>query len=291
MGWLRRGFGLSACFLQILNNDVKPRSPFKFNANWLLNEEFVSLLKELWTVYVDNPVVSPVAHFATNLKHIKDVSILWYVNKKAQERKDLVDIELLLVESFNTLGFVFSYVEDKSYMVELEVHKRKILLDHEHEARQKSKAIWILCGDDNTPFFHNFSNHRKNINSIWKIADDGGNLVQGFDSIDGEGVHHFESLFQEEKNLYLPELLKIAGNFPTSITEEENEDILTLVTLKEIQYVLSLSKNDKSPGPDGIPVEAYRDLFDVLGLELLRVVEDSRKSGKIPTVLIPLLLH
>ena len=31
-------------------------------------------------------------------------------------------------------------------------------------------------------------------------------------------------------------------------------------------------------------MEVYRALFDVLGLDLLRVVEDSRKCGKIPAV-------
>ena len=31
-------------------------------------------------------------------------------------------------------------------------------------------------------------------------------------------------------------------------------------------------------------MEVYRALFDVLGLDLLRVVDDSRKSGKIPVV-------
>ena len=45
-----------------------------------------------------------------------------------------------------------------------------------------------------------------------------------------------------------------------------------------------MSKNDKSPGPDGIPIEVYRSLSYVLGEDLLRVVEDSQKLGKIPTV-------
>ena len=138
----------------------------------------------------------PAVHFATNLKHIKDVSILWFVKKKTQELKDLVDIELLLDESFNKVGFVFSSKEDKASLVELESRKRKILLDRETEARQKSRNTWLLCGDDNTPLFHKYANHRKNINSIWKIVDDRGNLVEGFDSIAGVGVHHFETLFQ-----------------------------------------------------------------------------------------------
>ena len=53
------------------------------------------------------------------------------------------------------------------------------------------------------------------------------------------------------------------------------------LTLEEINAILALSKNDKSPGSDGISVEVYRTLFDVMGLDLLRVIEDSRKSGKI----------
>ena len=56
------------------------------------------------------------------------------------------------------------------------------------------------------------------------------------------------------------------------------------VSLTEIQSILSMSKNDKSLGPYGIPVEVYRTLLDVLGLDLLRVIEDSRKCGEIPTV-------
>ena len=56
------------------------------------------------------------------------------------------------------------------------------------------------------------------------------------------------------------------------------------VTIVEIQSILSVSKNDKSPRPDGIPVEVYRALFYVLGRDLLRFVEDSRINGKIPAV-------
>ena len=142
----------------------------------------------------------------------------------------------------------------------------------------------MLCGDDSTPFFHKFSNQRKNTNSIWKIKDDTGNMVEGFEDIVGATVCHFETLFHDDTNLHLTELLKIYDNFPFSITVEENSDLMKPVTLEEIKTILSLSKNDKSPGLDGIPIEVYRTLFDVMGLDLLRVIEDFRKSGKIPAV-------
>ena len=37
-----------------------------------------------------------------------------------------MEIELLLVESFNKIGFGFSSEEDKSSLVDLEIRKRKI---------------------------------------------------------------------------------------------------------------------------------------------------------------------
>ena len=127
----------------------------------------------------------------------------------------------------------------------------------------------MLCSDDNTPFFHKYANHRKFINSIWKIADDRGNIVEGFESIAGAAVHHFESLFKEDDCLHLPKILEIADNFPSDISDIENLELMIPVTIKEIQAILTVSKNDKSPGPDGLPVEVYRALFDVLGSDLL----------------------
>ena len=44
-------------------------------------------------------------------------------------------------------------------------------------------------------FFHKFANQRKNTNSIWKIKDDRGNMVEGFEDIVGADVCHFETLF------------------------------------------------------------------------------------------------
>ena len=40
--------------LQILNDDIRSRSPFKFNANWLVNDGFVSLLKNSWNVFYES---------------------------------------------------------------------------------------------------------------------------------------------------------------------------------------------------------------------------------------------
>jgi hypothetical protein len=43
----------------------------------------------------------------------------------------------------------------------LEIKRKELLEKEEVRWRLKSKATWILEGDNNTIFFHNFINYRK----------------------------------------------------------------------------------------------------------------------------------
>ena len=79
-------------------------------------------------------------------------------------------------------------------------------------------------------------------------------MVEGFDSIVGAGAKHFETLFQEDKLIFLPDIMKIAKKIPSSISDEDNDNRMASVTINELQYVLSLRKNDKILGLDGIPL-------------------------------------
>ena len=55
-------------------------------------------------------------------------------------------------------------------------------------------------------------------------------------------MHHFESLFQEESDLHIPEIVQSAGYFPTSISVDDNSDLMKSVTLQEIQFTYPLVK-------------------------------------------------
>ena len=74
------------------------------------------------------------------------------MKKKAQEIKDLVDIEFAMKVNLDTMVYGFNLEEKKLSLVDLETRKRTILCDWEKEARQKSRALWLLCRDNNTPF-------------------------------------------------------------------------------------------------------------------------------------------
>jgi hypothetical protein len=58
-------------WLELNSGPKKPASPFKFNANWIEDEDFQSLVKINWKIY-DPADGSPAAvHFVENLKRLK----------------------------------------------------------------------------------------------------------------------------------------------------------------------------------------------------------------------------
>jgi hypothetical protein len=51
------------------------------------------------------------------------------------------------------------------------------------------------------------------------------------------------------------------------------------VDQSELKAVLTLFKHDKSPGPDGWTVEFFLHFFDLVGVDLLEMVEETRTKG------------
>jgi len=65
------------------------------------------------------------------------------------------------------------------------------------------------------------------------------------------------------------------------VTEEEVDSLFNHVTLEEIKSVLVKFNKDRSPGPNGWTFEFFTSFFDLVGEDLLEMVEDSRRNGKL----------
>ena len=140
---------------------------------------------------------------------------------------------------------------------------------------------WASQGDSNTKFFHAVASPRKNHNAIWGLEDESGILITNDLGIKELGVRHFRNIFQDDHLTNIEAQMKVVRLFPSFINDDERESFTCQISLEEIESTLKSFKKDKAPGPNGWPVEFYLAFFDILGPELLDLVETSRKEGRV----------
>eukprot|EP00253_Pinus_taeda_P015141 PITA_15141 len=172
--------------------------------------------------------------------------------------------------------------EGKKYLYTSLVTKRsQILKEREESWRLRSRALWLTEGHDNTKFFHKFSNGRKAINTIWELHNDQIQSVSTQWDLARLAIEHFKSIYKVPRAMNIMEIMRVAENFPRFVQQEDSENLKMEVTKEELEATIKWFKKDKSPGPDGWTIEFYIAFFDILGDDLLKIVEDCRRSGKI----------
>eukprot|EP00253_Pinus_taeda_P034161 PITA_34161 len=140
-------------------------------------------------------------------------------------------------------------------------------------------------GDANTKFYHKFANGRKIINTIWELKDKHGHQVTSQKNLARLATAHFHGIYRAPADVNILEIMRIAELFPRYIDQEDSEELLKEVTMAELEATLKWFKKDKSPGPDGWTIELYLAFFDLLGNDLLKIVEDSRRRGRISSAI------
>ena len=158
----------------------------------------------------------------------------------------------------------------------------KHLLDHELlTAQLKSRVTWASLGDANTKRFHAVASARRNQNAIWALEDDMGNLIEDEKGLKDLGVKYFSDIFRDDHQTNIVAQLKVIRLFPSFIYPDETERFSLHITLGEIEHALRSFKRDKIPRPNDWQVEFFLDFFDILGNDLLDVVECSRLNGRV----------
>eukprot|EP00253_Pinus_taeda_P021742 PITA_21742 len=83
---------------------------------------------------------------------------------------------------------------------------------------------------------------------------------------------------------YAKQIIKVANLSLRFVDEESAEDLNKSVTLGELEAVLKWFRKDKSPGPNGWPMEFCLAFFDLIGQDLLRAIEDCQMNGRMHDV-------
>jgi hypothetical protein len=172
-------------------------------------------------------------------------------------------------------------LEESASLKQLESERASLLIAEENSWRLRSRQTWLKCGDSNSRYFHKVASFNRDKKYIWSIKDSGGDFISGQKGLQDEAVSHFSRLFKKTANLDHSGMVATASLFPRFVSDVEAAALFKPVTLSEIKNILIHFNLERSPGPDGWSAEFFSYFFDLVGLDLLQMVEDTRTSGKI----------
>eukprot|EP00253_Pinus_taeda_P030342 PITA_30342 len=161
-------------FLEVEDTNLRIKSPFKFNASCLKDPSYIQLVSNYWQT---NPIMDREDHTDGSIRkltELKRISRIWAHQKRKNVDNFLREAELAIATYEDTSNGTFLSQETKDLYTSLVTKSSQILKEREESWRLRSREIWLTKGDNNTKFFHKFSNGRKAINTIWELHNEQG---------------------------------------------------------------------------------------------------------------------
>ncbi|OMO98855.1 Endonuclease/exonuclease/phosphatase [Corchorus olitorius] len=132
---------------------------------------------------------------------------------------------------------------------------------------QKSRIQWIVKGEKNTKFFHAMTKRRRVRNSISRIKNNMGEIVQDHQNIKQTFHQYFNHLYSKNPQEYFDEATITAHlqqlQLP-KLSDRHKQILQSPIIHSEIEEAVFALGPLKSPGPDGKPAIFFQKNWDTI---------------------------
>ncbi|KAL8108548.1 hypothetical protein AgCh_024858 [Apium graveolens] len=140
---------------------------------------------------------------------------------------------------------------------------------------ERSKQLWLKEGDQNSKFFHTAAKTRKITNLIKSLVNDEGREVDWESGLQDTMISYFQNLFKATEI----DWDEVVNCISSTITAEDNENLLRPVEIMEFNKALFNMHPDKSPGPDGLSPGFYQKYWSIVGNYIIKLVQEFFTTG------------
>lgn len=137
-------------------------------------------------------------------------------------------------------------------------------------------------GDRNTTFYHRSITQRNLRNHIHFLQDGQGNFIGETSDIKAHAASYFQGILGETDMSFSP--VDVAGlrELLTFNSSELQQAYLKMdVLAAEIQGTIFSMLLNKSPGPDGYPVEFIRSSWECVGSDVIAAIGEFFRNGRL----------
>jgi len=169
---------------------------------------------------------------------------------------------------------------------EKDIHRRRSLLNEISSWRRKEEVFWaqrakadfLKYGDSNSRWFHTRAKMRRKNNSISRLKTEEGTWAETAGEVKKIVVDYFANLFTSTSPERMEEVLE---TIPTRVTEVMNDSLLRPYSDVEIFEALKMMGPTKSPGPDGFNALFFQQYWDIVGRDVLSLVQSILSGGNV----------
>ena len=155
----------------------------------------------------------------------------------------------------------------------------KMMLTEEMMWNQRSRALWIKCGDRNTKFFHATTNNRQRKNRIEGLNDLEGRWREGKKDVEDIILKYFNEIYSTTFPIDSEAGLGAVGR---RVSEAMNAELLKEFKEEEVWRALMQMHPTKSPSLDGMSPIFFQKYWDVVGPQVTQSVIHILRIGIMP---------
>uniref|UniRef100_A0A803NTG1 Reverse transcriptase n=1 Tax=Cannabis sativa TaxID=3483 RepID=A0A803NTG1_CANSA len=190
-------------------------------------------------------------------------------------------------ERLNKCNKVLKCLKNRRYEESIKKYKEtqtqlyEILTQKEVFWRQRSKQLWLQAGDQNTKYFHACATSRKRNNHIVCLKNRAGVWAGWDNGLKEVMADYYRELFTASTSNWE----RVIACVDNVVSEDQNVGLTAPVDAAEVRKAVFQMHPDKSPGPDGLNPRFCQKFWEVVGTDVVRLVQHFFMFGEFPDFL------
>ena len=247
------------------------RKRFMFEAMWTREEGCRKVIEDAWDPLNCNPNVQVQYRLKCCQESLKSWNKRFFGNVNKTLKLKLNRLQQL--ESLNLLH------EPAEEIKALKKEINEVTLCEEMMWNQRSRALWVKCGDRNTKFFHETASNRRRRNRIEGLCDKEGIWRENKEVVDGIILDYFKEIYSTSFPEEFSSSLRLIDR---RVSDDMNNVLLKEFRVEEVRRALKQMHPTKSLGPDGMSPIFFQNYWDVMGPQVVDCVPNTLNSGIMP---------
>lgn len=130
----------------------------------------------------------------------------------------------------------------------------------------------MQAGDQNSKYFHACAKNKRKRSQILRLKNDEGDWVDWESGLKAVMEEYYRKLFSASDTNWS----RVTENITQEVTGVQNSMLLAPVEAAEVRKALFQMHPDKSSGPDGFNPGFYQKYWDVVGNDVVKLVQNAK---------------